>query len=56
LSGILKKTVVPSSVKAAAILSIGIPATAKLQQFHDTPTLKKTFVARYVKTWAFQIS
>jgi hypothetical protein len=56
LSGILKKTVVPSSVKEAGIPSKGIATTAKHKQFPDTPTLRKTFVVKYAKTSASPIS
>jgi hypothetical protein len=52
----LKKTVVPLSVKGAAILFTGISAAAKYQLFLVTPTLRKTFVVRYAKILEFPIS
>jgi len=51
----LKKTVVTSSVKGAAIPCTGISATAKRQPFHDTLTLRRTYAVKFAKTSAFRI-
>jgi len=47
--------VVPWFGKGAIILSTGISATAKYPLYLVTPTLRKTFVARYAKTLGFPI-